>query len=365
MSVQHVITSKHHIIRQWILDSIKNGSVIPGDKLPSESELCTKFGASRSSVRQALTTLAGEGWLKSQRGVGTFCARKDKALTMDLGLICFFSSSYIFPRIAQGCDHIAHRRGFHIVLNQSEHDLKKEAEILRKLQKKGIDGLLIEPVFDGVGPSNIGLLDELDGAGIPLVLIDNYFPERSFTRVAMDDLAGGRLVAAHLWEKGHRRIGIVHDGRYLPKMLRKDGAMSYLAGRGAPVRPDWVISYEGPVSAGNELRQLDSFLSRGSDIPGAFICTSDEEAMEVYKAAETHGLKIPGDLSVISFDNSSLAELPGISLSSVDHPGQYMGEIATELLLEKILNPGIACQTTSLISPRLVERGSVRPISAH
>jgi GntR family transcriptional regulator, arabinose operon transcriptional repressor len=362
MSDQLVRTSKHKLIQQWILESIKGGSVVPGDKLPSESELCEKFGASRSSVRQALTTLVGEGWLKSQRGVGTFCAKKDTALTMDLGLICFFSSSYIFPRIAQGCDHIAHRRGFHIMLNQSEYDLKKEAEILRKLQKRGVDGILIEPVFEGSGPSNLGLLDELDRAGVPLVLIDNYFPERSFSRVALDDVAGGRLVASFLWGKGHRRIAIVHDGRYLPKKLRKDGAMSCLAEAGAPVRKDWVISYEGPVSAGNELRQLDAFLSRGGDIPTAFICTSDEEAMELYKAAEAHHLRIPGDISVISFDNSSLAELPGISLTSVDHPGQYMGEVATGMLLEKILNRGIASQTVSLIAPRLVERGSVKPV---
>ena len=81
--------------------------------------------------------------------------------------------------------------------------------------------------------------------------------------------------------------------------------------------------------------------------------------MELYKAAESRGLRIPADLSVISFDNSSLAELPGISLTSVNHPGQYMGELATQVLLERILNPGIASQTTSLIAPALVERGSV------
>jgi GntR family transcriptional regulator of arabinose operon len=92
------------------------------------------------------------------------------------------------------------------------------------------------------------------------------------------------------------------------------------------------------------------------------ICTSDEEAMELFKAAEARGMKIPDDLSVISFDNSSLAELPGISLTSVDHPGQYMGELAVQVLLERVLNPGIACRTTSLIAPRLVERNSVANI---
>lgn len=364
MSDQVVHTSKHERIRQWILDSIKAGRIAPGDKLPSESELCQRFGASRGSVRQALTTLASEGWLKSQRGVGTFCAMKDRALTMDIGLICYQSSSYIFPRIARGCDQIAHRRGFHILLNQSEYDLGREEEILRKLHRRGVDGIIIEPVFDGTGPSNLALLDELARSGMPFVLLDNYFPGSGYTRVAMDDREGGRMVASHLWLKGHRSTAIVHDARYLPKILRKDGATAFLAEAGAPVREDWVLSYEGSVSAGHELRLLDAFLKKDGEMPTAFICTSDEEAMELYKAAEARGMRIPGDLSVISFDNSGFAELPGISLTSVDHPGQYMGELAVQLLLEKILNPGIACMTTSLVAPRLVERASVRTVSA-
>ena len=84
--------------------------------------------------------------------------------------------------------------------------------------------------------------------------------------------------------------------------------------------------------------------------------------MELYKAADTRGSRIPEDLSVISFDNSSLADLPGISLTSVDHPGQYMGELAVQILLERLLNPGVGSTTMSLIAPRLVERGSVLEI---
>lgn len=359
MSEQAVYTSKHQRIRQWILDSIKQGAIIPGDLLPSESELCKRFDASRGSVRQAIGSLVSDGWLKSQKGVGTFCVLKDRQLTMDIGLVCFFSGSYIFPRISRGCDQIAHRRGFHIVLNQSEYDQGKEREILLKLKKRRVDGILIEPVFDGSGASNVDLLEDLEASGTPVILLDNHFPGRSFTRVAMDDTAGGRLVAAHLWEKGHRDIGILSDSGYLPKRLRKEGALALLSESGAAPQPQWILDFQGPVSAGRAAAALAGLFNSGSPLPTAFICTSDEEAMELYKAAEVHGVRIPKDLSVISFDNSSLAELPGIALTSVNHPGQYMGELATQVLLERILNPGIASQTTSLIAPALVERGSV------
>ena len=359
MSEQLVHTSKHQKIRQWIIDSIQKGEIVPGDMIPSESELCRKFEAARGSVRQAISGLVNEGWLKSRKGVGTFCVKKDRQLTMDIGLVCFFSGSYIFPRISRGCDQVAHRRGFHLVLNQSEDDPIREREILEKLHRRGVDGILIEPVFDGSGGSNVELLEQIEASGTPVILLDNYFPGRSFTRVAMDDAAGGRLVAAHLMHKGHREIGILCDSGYMPKRLRRDGAAAFLAEAGSAPRARWMVDYRGPVSSGRAAAALRALFEAGEPLPSAFICTSDEEAMELYRAAASRGVRIPQDLSVISFDNSSLADLPGISLTSVDHPGQYMGELAVQLLLERLLNPGIASTTTSLVSPRLVERSSV------
>jgi GntR family transcriptional regulator of arabinose operon len=367
MSEQIVSTTKYRQIRQWILDHIETGRFSPGDKLPSEHELCAQFGVSRNSVRLAINSLVNEGRLESKRGIGTFCLLKAPQLTRDIGLVCFFAASYIFPRISRGCDQVAHRNGFHLILNQSEYDPDKEREILLKLKRRGVDGIIIEPIHPGPGPSNLPLLVEMEESGTPVVLIDNSFPEREFSRVVMDDYAGGRLVASYLWEKGHRRIGMLYDNTYSPKVNRKRGAVATLQDKGAPLEQRWLLDYCGPVASGAAFARIDAFLGERGDsdhggLPSAFICTSDEESMELYKAAEKHGLKIPRDISVISFDNSNLAVLPGISLTSVDHPGQYMGEMAAKILLDRIMSPKVASSTISLIQPRLVERGSVASI---
>jgi len=352
-------------IEEWITSEISQGRIRIGDKLPSESELCGRFGVSRHTVRIALSNLAAAGWTESRKGIGTFCTMRDRRLTHDIGLVCYFTGSYIFPRISRGCDQIAHRNGFHLLLNQSEYDLAKEREIILKLRKRGVDGIIIEPVYDGEGASNADLLAEVEREGTPVILLDNCFRDRPFSRVCMDDLAAGRLVAAHLAEKGHRRIGVLYDRSYFPKRLRSEGAVTELAARGVEPRPEWVVGYDGPAPAGRALAAMDAFFARDGEQPSAFICTSDEEAMELYKAAERHGLRIPRDLSVASFDNAQLAELPGIALTSIDHPGQHMGELAMQLLLDRILNPGIGSRTVSLIAPRLVERGSVKTVSEH
>jgi GntR family transcriptional regulator of arabinose operon len=356
--------NRYQQIEEWVTTQIQHGDLRIGDKLPSESELCSRFGVSRHTVRIAMSNLAAAGWTETRKGIGTFCAMRDRRLTHDIGLVCYFTGSYIFPRISRGCDQIAHRNGFHLLLNQSEYDLAKEREIILRLRKRGVDGIIIEPVYDGESPSNADLLEEVEREGTPVVLLDNCFRDRPFSRVCMDDTAGGRLAAAHLLEKGHRGVGILYDRSYLPKRLRCDGAVAELASRGAEPRPEWMIGYDGPAPSGRALAAMDAFFARDGERPTAFICTSDEEAMELFKAAERHGLGIPRDLSVASFDNAQLAELPGIALTSVDHPGQHMGELATQLLLDRILNPGIASRTVSLIAPRLVERGSVKTISA-
>jgi len=362
VNLQVVPTSKYEQIQEWIRESIESGRFRPGDKLPSESELCRQFDVSRTSVRQAIKTLINEGWLESKKGIGTFCLLKTRQLTHDIGLICYFSGSYIFPRISTGCDQIAHRNGFHILLKQSEFEFEKERQILSDLQKRGVDGIIISPYYSGDGLSNRDLLTQMEESGTPVVLIDNYFPDSSFTRIAMDDRAGGRLVAKYLWDRGHRRIGILTDSDYYPKQMRKQGALDFLEEAGADVRPQWLLDFKGPAPSGRAYALADSFFSSGKELPSAFICTNDEESIDLYKAAAKHGLKIPEDLSVISFDNSNLAELPGISLSSVDHPGQYMGELATRIILERIQNPEVVCQTTSLIQPKLIERSSVGEI---
>jgi len=351
-------------IEDWVTAAIKQGNLRVGDKLPSEGELCERFGVSRHTVRTALSNLQAAGWTETRKGIGTFCAKRDRTLTMHIGLIVFFSGSYIFPRISRGCDQVAHRNGYHIVLNQSEYDLGKEREILEKLKKRGVDGIVIEPVFDGTGPSNADLLGEIEGEGTPILLLDNDLPDRGFSRVALDDRAGGGLVASYLWKKGHRRIGILFDRSYLPKRLRRDGAVDTLVSLGAEVRESWVLGYEGPGPTRRAFDAMSAFFGRGGERPTAMICSSDEEAVELLKAAELHGVRVPAELSVISFDNSHLADLPGISLTSVDHPGEYMGELATRLLLERIQNPGIPNQTTSLVKPRLVERSSVVDLSS-
>ena len=73
----------------------------------------------------------------------------------------------------------------------------------------------------------------------------------------------------------------------------------------------------------------------------------------------TYKLEFPQDLSVESFDNSTLADLPDLPLTSINHPSQYMGATAASMLLEKVRDRQIRTNTVSVIEPELIERNSV------
>jgi GntR family transcriptional regulator of arabinose operon len=353
------VVNKCELVEKWVREGLRTGRLAVGDMLPSEADLCTRFSIGRNSVRTALTRLAHAGIVETRKGIGTFCRAARGQLSMNVGFVCFHAESYIFPRIVQGCSQVLSRNGYQLLLSQTRYDPQKEREVLLNLRRKRVDGIVIEPYYDGSPASNLDLLKEMDRNDCPVLMIDNHFPGEDFSSIVMDDWAGGELVASHLVDKGHRRVGIVYGAKYPPKLRRRDGALRVLESRGALVPEEWQVGYEGPVDSGALGAHLSALLGGAGPRPTALICTNDEEAIEVVRAAAGVGLRVPEDLSIISFDNSNLAALPRIELTSVDHPGRHIGLLAATILLQRIGNPAETPRTTTLIKPVVVERSSV------
>ena len=365
MSGQPVTTSKHAEISDWIRAEIDAGSIRPGDRLPSESELCRRFGVSRTSVRLAIANLSREGLLESQKGIGTFCRTFKPKAAKDLALVCFFPSSYIFPRIASGFDELTHRLGYHMLLNQSGLRLEREREILRKLRARGVGGIAIEPINPGsndprnpvaLDRTNYALLREIRDSGIGIVLLDSDFGDGSFPSITISDRRGGEMAARYLWERGHREIGVVCSQDHLAKKLRSWGAQDFLGAAGSPVPETWRIL---PERTSGAEEAIEEFFTRTAAFPRAFLCTNDEEAVALYRVASRRGLRVPQDISLISFDNSDYARLPGLDLTSIDHPGAFIGEKAAQILADYAAFPHVKFSNAISIEPVIVERSSV------
>jgi GntR family transcriptional regulator of arabinose operon len=355
---------KHQVIEAWIRNRIDEGVIVPGEKLPSESRLCAQFDVSRNPVRQAIHNLIHEGLVESIKGVGTFCRTRLPAspLSANIGLVAFFISSYIYPEIIRGCYNTLSRRGFALLLNQSEYNLEQERAILQNLRKKRVGGIIIAPIYGAGDRSNALLLEEIQNEGIVVVLCDDYFPGRNFSSVTLDYYTCGEAAAAHLWEKGHRKIGIFYQKDFLVKANRMKGVLDFLGRQGAPVKAAWIVGFNGQGPMSEAPAAAERFLRGVKELPSAFVCGNDEDALHLIEVAERQGIRVPDDLSVVGFDNSDIAKLGKISLTSVDHPSFEIGEKAANILLDKIFHPEIRFVTHTIITPSLVERSSVRSL---
>lgn len=362
--LEHRAVKKYELVETSIRQDIIDDRVSPGEKLPSESELCRRFSVSRNAVRQGIKKLAKEGWVETTRGVGTFCRSRmpSARLTKTIAFVAYFASSYVFPEVIRGCDHVLYKNGFQLLLNQSEYDLEKERDILLALRERRTDGIIIAPIYDGKYRSNSDLLEELETNGTAIVLCENTFLDMRFSYVAMDDIAGGTIAADYLWERGHRRIGVFFQDDYLVKIRRMEGVCASLDQRGSPVPNKWIVPFSGLGPASEAPAAAARFFAKRSDLPTAFVCGSDEDALHLIQAAERQEVRVPEDLSVISFDNSSIGQLQRVSLTSVDHPLFAMGEFLTNIVLEKIYHPELNLLTRTLIRPRIIERSSVVPV---
>ncbi|HEX3976422.1 MAG TPA: LacI family DNA-binding transcriptional regulator [Solirubrobacteraceae bacterium] len=184
--------------------------------------------------------------------------------------------------------------------------------------------------------------DSLQRAGVPIVFLG--LSEAWGDSVGPRDTEGGRLATDHLLELGHRRIAYVRT----PLVERSGDRARYSGYRSAMTRGGlealpahvWEPG-AGEMTIGRQSVSLEQAIS-GPGAPTALFASNDIGAIALIEACETAGLSVPGDISVVGFDDIALAGLHRISLTTVAQPLHFQAERAVSLLLERIENPSIA-----------------------
>jgi LacI family transcriptional regulator len=201
--------------------------------------------------------------------------------------------------------------------------------------------------------------ERLERQRIPFVVVDSdSATSASVPTVGANNWNGGLLATRHLIDLGHRRIAIISGPEdVLCSRARVAGFRSAHEEAGLPVDASLVRYGNFHVGGGDE--HATSLLA-SADRPTAIFSGSDMQAMGVYRAARRLGLGIPGDLSVIGYDNLPLAEWAGPALTTVNQPLRDMAGTATRMLLD--LARGVAPTTTRIdFVTELVMRESTAP----
>lgn len=183
--------------------------------------------------------------------------------------------------------------------------------------------------------------------------------------VGIDNLSGISAGFDHLWQLGHRKIGYI-AGSQLARVMR-DRYAAYrlkLADAGLPLRSEWV--FVGHCDRAEDEAAAEEIL-RHPDRPTAMLCCYDGAAIAVRRAAETLGLSIPDDLSVVGFDDQGLEELFSPPLTTVRVPVMQMAKHAVDLLMMRLRQEpeGQLDPCGVRVMPTLIVRKSTAPPAQH
>lgn len=232
-------------------------------------------------------------------------------------------------------------RGVENSLAESEYDLilynvetvARRDSIMREIpRRERADGVLII----SLSPRNADI-PSLAHADLPIVLIDANHPSlTTLNRVVVDDVEGGRVATQHLINLGHRRIGFISDllespFNFTSSLYRYQGYRQALGEAGI----DFKSTYHLQAEHGRyEARMLALQLLNMPERPTAIFAASDTQALGVMEAASEIGLRIPGDLSVVGYDDIEIAEYLG--LTTMRQMLYESGQRGVELLLDAL-----------------------------
>ena len=198
------------------------------------------------------------------------------------------------------------------------------------------------------------VLGMIEQRGLPCVRIAPLLdPDREST-VVMDEYDAARAITDHLLQKGHRRIGFVRGpGHHLVSMRRYNGYANALGGKGLRIDPTLIV--QGDFSRESGRDQAPKLFAAK---PTAIFASNDEMAVGVIEAANAAGINVPGDISLAGFDDNAVARTVRPRLTSVRQPLEEMGEVACQILVDRIRHSARGNQHKQ-VPFEIVERDSV------
>jgi LacI family xylobiose transport system transcriptional regulator len=272
-----------------------------------------------------------------------------------LEVVCYEIDSPFAGEVLASIEQATRQRRIGMVLTGTTPDqMPYEEWVEDVLRRQPVGVILVACVLPA------GVKQRLLSRDIPLVAIDPAgAPAPDVPSVGSADWNGGYQATRHLIDLGHRRIGIITGpGDMMASTARLSGYRAALDAAGLPVDPELVRS--GEFHHADGLAEGLSLLSL-PERPSAIFASSDLYALGVYEAARSLGLAIPADLSVVGYDDLSIAQWAGPPLTTIHVPLVAMAEQAVHLILRLGDEPDLAFSRID-IDTTLVVRNSTRPV---
>ena len=256
-------------------------------------------------------------------------------------------SNPFYGELLSSIEYTARQHGYHLLLSGT----KEDQDYLSIAQNRGVDGVIIVGTYPG---ENLNALKTL---GVPIVLVDSYVKDDAFHTIGIEDKDGARMATRYLIEKGHRDIAFISGSirENGVNIKRYQGYCDAMRESGLAVNEQAV--YSGTVDYEYGMIAAREFLARGRKQTAAFV-TADVVTMGLIKELRRNHIRIPEDLSIVSFDDVYLSQMAHPALTAIHQDIGEKGRQAVQLVLEAASSKEHH-HTECILPLSLVERESV------
>lgn len=337
----------------------------------SMEEIAKKLGVSKNTVSLAMRGMPGVSEQTRKLIIDTarqagyeYKGKSDRAPVQEASRnICLVlsrelsTSAGFYSNIQFGIENEAKKNNLNTILYYY-NDMAEEFEVPLCIKQGIISGVIT------LGHISRNTLDALTDLGLPFVVIDEYFDSHRLDYILTDNIGGGFAAVEYLIRRGHREIGFyggIHRAssfydRYL-------GCLKALETYRLPIESSYLLTGMSPYSTDEDaLQDETAFFRSMKQLPTAFFCCNDPAALALYRIFSAMGLKIPGDISIIGFDDVDSSTEVSPQLTTMRVEKEAMGRRSVIKLLEKFDNK-ISIPEKIILSTVLVERQSVRNLA--
>ncbi|MBA2494275.1 MAG: LacI family DNA-binding transcriptional regulator [Acidobacteria bacterium] len=282
--------------------------------------------------------------------------------TETIGLVLGDISNPYSTELARAVRETASTRGYNLFICISEHSAKEDIAAFESLANHGIDGIIVATRSNKAGDEYLRGIVE---SNIPVVVIGRDFRHETVDYVSADNLRGGFEATQHLIDLGHERIGFI--GATLSggaSLKRLQGYLNALGEHNISVderlitgRKEAITDVPGYSTEKIGFEGMKRLLSLPNR-PTAVFARNDFTAIGAMSAIKEASLRIPEDVAIVGFDDIPLAIHTSPSLTTIRQPMRLQGQIAAEMLLQKIESEEKSPREERILNCELIIRGS-------
>ncbi|MEP7144726.1 MAG: LacI family DNA-binding transcriptional regulator [Ferruginibacter sp.] len=251
--------------------------------------------------------------------------------TFTIGLIVADISNPFFSSLARVIEEEADKKDYTVIFGSSDESAQKSWKLINAFVDRQVDGLIIAPAENT--EDNLAYLREHD---IPFVLIDRYFPDLGTNRVSIDNYQAAYIAVEHLIAGGNKRPGLITYNTTLYNLTeRKRGYLDALTDNNIVFEKNWSRELTTDNDKTGIENAVDDLLSSSKPVDSVLFA-SNILATTGLKYIHSLGIKVPGDLAIVSFDQMDASDLFYAPLTYLKQPIGEMGQAATRILLQNI-----------------------------